>query len=120
MVEDRLIALLEEAAGEASAVLGDAPPPERIELTKPPNKEFGDFSTNLALVWASALGAKPRDVAQAVIEHTPADPLIERVEIAGPGFINLFVRPTWLHDAIREAAERGSEFGRGEPHGRRI
>jgi arginyl-tRNA synthetase len=120
MVEERLIAVVREAADAASPQLGDAPPPERIELTKPPNKEFGDFSTNLALVWSSQLGAKPRDVAQAVVDHMPDDPLIERVAIAGPGFINLFVRPTWLHDAIREAAERGDEFGRVAPHGKRI
>src|SRR6188472_1598268 len=102
MIEERLIAVLKEAADAASAVLGDAPPPEKIELTKPPNKEFGDFSSNVALIWASQLGAKPRDVAQAVIEHLPDDPLIERAEVAGPGFVNLFVRPTWLHDVVRE------------------
>jgi arginyl-tRNA synthetase len=120
MIEERLSSLLREASSAASAVLGDAPPPERIELTRPPNKEFGDFSTNLALVWASQLGAKPREVAQAIVANLPADDLVDRVEIAGPGFVNLFVRPTWLHDALREAAERGDEYGRPEPNGKRI
>ncbi|HXJ63388.1 MAG TPA: arginine--tRNA ligase [Actinomycetota bacterium] len=120
MIEERLTTVLREAADEASAVLGDAPPPERIELTRPPNREFGDFSTNLALVWASRLGAKPRDVAQAVIDHLPGDPLIEKAEVAGPGFVNLFVRPTWLHDAIRAAAALGDAYGRAEPNGKRV
>jgi arginyl-tRNA synthetase len=120
MIEERLIALLREAAEDASAELGDAPPPEKIELTRPPNKEFGDFSTNLALVWASRLGAKPRDVAQAVVDHLPQDPIIDRAEVAGPGFVNLFVRPTWLHDAIRDAAALGDRYGRAEPNGKRV
>src|SRR5262249_46992806 len=120
MIEERLISVLREAADEASAVLGDAPPPETIELSKPPNKDFGDFSSNLALVWASRLGAKPRDVAQALVEHLPHDVLVERAEVAGPGFVNLFVKPTWLHDAIRDAAERDEAYGRAEPNGKRI
>jgi len=120
MVEERLIALLREAAAAAGPELGDVPPPEKVELTRPPNKEFGDFSSNIALIWAAQLGAKPRDVAQAVVDHLPADPLVERAEVAGPGFVNLFVRPTWLHDAVREAAERGADFGRTDPHGKRI
>src|SRR3954469_8103905 len=120
MVEGRLIALLKEGAEAAAPALGDVPPPDKVELTKPPNKEFGDFSSNIALIWASQLGAKPRDVAQAVVEHLPGDPLIERAEVAGPGFVNLFVRPTWLHDAVRQAAQEGEAFGRAEPSGRRI
>src|SRR5919197_2939481 len=120
MIEERLVTLLREAADAASATLGDAPPPDRIELTRPPNEEFGDFSTNLALVWASQLGARPREVAQAIVDALPQDALVERAEVAGPGFVNLFVRPAWLHDAIREAAELGGDFGRGAPNGRRI
>jgi arginyl-tRNA synthetase len=120
MIEERLESVLREAASAASASLGDAALPERIELTRPPNKEFGDFSTNLALVWASKLGAKPRDVAQAIVDRLPADPLIERAEVAGPGFVNLFVRPTWLHDVIRAAAEAGDDFARAERNGKRV
>src|SRR5436190_2170677 len=120
MIEELLIGVLREAADEASAVLGDAPPPERIELTRPPNKDFGDFSSNLALVWASRLGADPRDVAQAVIDHLPSDALIERAEVAGPGFVNLFVKPTWLHDAIRDAALADDRYGRADPNGKRV
>src|SRR5436190_9797426 len=120
MIEERLVSLLRDAAEDSSAVLGDAPPPEKVELTRPPNKEFGDFSSNLALVWASRLGARPRDVAQAIVEHLPEDPLVERAEVAGPGFVNLFVRPAWLHDAIREAAELGADHGRVEQTGRRV
>ncbi|MFL5796504.1 MAG: arginine--tRNA ligase [Actinomycetota bacterium] len=120
MIEERLVSLLREAAAAASAALGDAPPPDTIELTRPPNREFGDFSTNLALVWASQLGARPREVAQAIVDNLPEDPLVARAEVAGPGFVNLFVRPVWLHDAIREAAEHGADYGRVEQTGRRV
>src|SRR6266540_3880394 len=78
MIEERLVSLLREAAAAASPALGDAPPPETIELTRPPNREFGDFSTNLALVWASQLGARPKEVAQAIVDNLPDDPLPDR------------------------------------------
>src|SRR5207249_6485543 len=120
MIEERLVPLLRDAAAAAAAALGDSEPPEKIELTKPPDKRFGDFSTNLALVWASRLQRNPREVAQAVVEHLPPDDLVERAEVAGAGFINLFVRPTWLHDVLRQAAERGAGYGRPEPNGRRV
>src|SRR6266536_754947 len=81
MIEERLVSLLREAAAAASPALGDAPPPETIELTRPPNREFGDFSTNLALVWASQLGARPKEVAQAIVDNLPDDPLVERAEV---------------------------------------
>src|SRR2546423_12749052 len=120
MIEERLVALLREAARSAAPELGASGPPDRIELTKPPDKRFGAFSTNLALVWASTLQRQPREVATTVVEHLPPDDLVERAEVAGAGFINLFVSDSWLHDALREAVEKGERYGWAGPTGERM
>lgn len=72
----------------------------------------GDFATNLALVCAKAAGRKPREIAQAIMDHLPADPLIERVEMAGPGFINFFVQRAHSLRVIHNILEQQGSYGR--------
>src|ERR1700704_6110033 len=72
--------------------------PERVhlpvELEPPKQAQHGDFASNVALQHAKALRRNPRDVAQALIAALPPNELIERIEIAGAGFINIFVKPS--------------------------
>jgi arginyl-tRNA synthetase len=105
------------AAGE----LAPAPVPE-IELLTPPEPKFGDFSTNLALIAGGGPAREPRTVAQVLVSRLAGlDDVIERVELAGPGFINFFLKPGWLEDAIRAAHEQGDGYGGGdEGRGQRI
>jgi len=121
VIQDTLARLLTEAASEAAPDLGLDPGalPEP-ELSRPRVKEHGDWATNLALVLAPKTGRRPRDVADAIAARIRIDGVIERVEVAGPGFVNLFVRDTWLHDVVRDIVERSDAFGRGEPSGRRV
>jgi arginyl-tRNA synthetase len=58
--------------------------------------QFADFQANVSLALAKRLGAKPRDVAQRVVEHLDVDDLCRPPEISGPGFVNLTLRPEWL------------------------
>ncbi len=119
MIEERLIGLLNEALRAAASDLGiegDLPTPE---LLAPRQRDHGDFATNVALSIASRAGRPPREVAQAIAGAMPAAPFLEKVEVAGPGFLNLFTTDEWLHDSLREVLERGPEYGRLEPHGRR-
>jgi arginyl-tRNA synthetase len=118
MIEERLTDLLRVAL--AASGLGPDGPPVEIELTKPRQKEHGDFATPLALAIAKRVGKPPREVADAIDAAIPPSELVERHEVAGPGFINLHLSDAWLHDALREAVERGRSFGRAEPHGRRV
>jgi arginyl-tRNA synthetase len=72
------------------------------------------------MVVASKLGAKPREVATAIVEALPGASLLERAEVAGPGFINLWTTDEWLHDVVRQIAREGDRYGAGSPTGQRV
>jgi arginyl-tRNA synthetase len=81
-------------------------------LERPPKPEFGDYSTNAAMLLAPAVGAKPRDVAERLAEEIGErlGDNLERIEVAGPGFLNLFLSDAWYRDAIgRALADQGGE-----------
>jgi len=119
MVKQRLSEALSTAMATAIAAgeLRQAPTPE-IELRTPPDPKFGDFSANLAMVAAAEQGRKPREIANALVSRLAGlDDILERVEIAGPGFINFFLKPVWLEDAIRAAHAQGGRYGGGDEGG---
>src|SRR5919197_3032036 len=122
MIQENLSLVVLDAAVTATPELELAPEDiPQPELENPRVKEHGDWATNLALVLAPRAGRKPREVAEAVVRHLQPDAYITRIEIAGPGFINLFLGPGWLHDALREILDAGPEFGRAsEPTGRKV
>jgi arginyl-tRNA synthetase len=82
-----------------------------VERTRDP--AHGHFATNLALRLAKAARRKPRELAEALVGALPATPLIERVEIAGPGFVNFFLAPAAFHAELAQLLERGADYGRG-------
>ena len=117
MIEPQLVDWLEEGLREAAPVLGiegDLPAPE---LLAPRQKGHGDFATNVALALAKRAGRPPREVAQAIADALPASPLVEKVEVAGPGFLNIFTADTWLHDALRSIADLGRRTAAPSPRG---
>jgi arginyl-tRNA synthetase len=71
--------------------------------------EHGDWSTNVAL--KASGGKKPRDVAEALKERLPSSSLVDRVDVAGPGFLNFYLSPAWLHDVVRRALDPNASFG---------
>jgi arginyl-tRNA synthetase len=75
----------------------------------------GDFTTNVALQLAKPLGMPPREVAaKLVVELERArPPHLERVDIAGPGFLNLHLAPTWLHEVLVAVVAAGEGYGHG-------
>ena len=76
-----------------------------IERTR--NKSHGDYACNVALLMAKPLGKNPRELAQAILDTLPQSRLVEKAEIAGPGFINFFVSPTCLYGSLRRVYELG-------------
>ncbi|HET7237192.1 MAG TPA: arginine--tRNA ligase [Actinomycetota bacterium] len=120
MIERRLSDLLASALASASDELGMSGEPPAIELSKPRQKEHGDFATNLALVLAKRVGRPPREVAEVLVRHLPEAPFLVSAEVAGPGFVNLRLTGGWLHDALREVARAGEDHGRWEPTGRQM
>ena len=81
-----------------------------ILLEVPPEKAFGDFATNFAMQAARTLKANPRKIAEAVVARMTL-PWLERAEIAGPGFINFFLKPDWLHFALQDMLDQGDAYG---------
>ncbi len=108
MITDALAALVTAAvfaardAGEfpAEAALNDDS--VVVKLETPANKQFGDYSSNIALTLKKPTGLNnSRDIAERILRHLPPDnTLINRVEVAGPGFLNFYLKPTWLQDTL--------------------
>jgi arginyl-tRNA synthetase len=84
-------------------------------LERPKKAEHGDYSTNAAMLLAPVLKAPPRDVAERLgseLEARLGDRL-DRVEVAGPGFLNLFLGDGWFGDCLRQVLGEGDAFGGG-------
>jgi arginyl-tRNA synthetase len=99
---------LESSLRNALVKLG-MEPPAAISLERPARREHGDWSSNVALTTAKAAGRKPRELATQLTEIIATDPPshVERVEVAGPGFVNFHLAATWLYDVLREVVANG-------------
>lgn len=118
MVKDRLQNMLADALRSARRA-GELPEHAQAEiyLETPPSPNFGDYSTNLAMVLASQVGKPSREVAQALVRHMQRDEqLVERVDVAGAGFMNFYLRPGWLQEAVRQACLLGERYGRSDKY----
>jgi arginyl-tRNA synthetase len=105
---------LREAVTEAAGVLAGRPAGS-ISLERPPRAEFGDYSTNAALLLAPGLGAPAREVAERLGSalQERLGPSLERYEVAGPGFLNLFVSDSWLAASLDAVLAAGEQYGSG-------
>ncbi|MGH2676358.1 MAG: arginine--tRNA ligase, partial [Actinomycetota bacterium] len=100
---------VERLAGEQGFEIPEIP---EIEVTRPRQKEHGDYATNVALVIGSLTGRNPREVAEALARHLPTSDLLVKVEVAGPGFINFTVGHAWLYRVLGEIERLGAAYGR--------
>jgi arginyl-tRNA synthetase len=107
-LRETVLALAAELAGRERAR-------QAITLERPPRADFGDYSTNAALLLAPAAGAPPRELAQQLGDALAArlGDQLERFEIAGPGFLNLFLADSWHRAALAAVLSAGDSFGRG-------
>ena len=88
-------------------------PAGEIVLDPPRSRDHGDWSTNVAMVLRPIVGGSPLDIATRVADAlTDADvPHVAKVEVAPPGFVNIFLAPTWLPEVLREVIDAGAGFG---------
>ena len=92
-----------------------------IVLDKPKKEEFGDFSTNIAMLLAPVEKKAPRDIAKAIADRISASPDIEKCEVAGPGFINIFLKKSFWLGILEDIIKSGAGYGRSEVgRGRRV
>ena len=85
-----------------------------IHLERPKNKDHGDFSTNLAMLLAKPLRQNPRAIAESLIKALPTSAYVEKVEIAGAGFINFYLGANAKQTVINLIAEQGEKFGHNQ------
>lgn len=87
-----------------------------IAVERPENQAHGDYATNVALKLAPAMRKKPMDIAEELVAKLRADQqmsrLVNKIEIAPPGFINFFLNPQWLQKQVSEIAAAGDTYGR--------
>jgi len=109
--------IIEQLASSALAALPEDVLPAHLRDTVPGvertrDPAHGDFACNVAMQLARAARRNPRQLAQAIVAALPASPLVARVEIAGPGFINFFLAPAAAQAEIARVLEAGDGYGR--------
>lgn len=107
LVEQAVISLPEFSDSSEVESLGVT-----VERTR--DARHGEFATNIAMRLAKTLGRNPRDIATAIIEKLPASELVEKVEIAGPGFINFYLSDAAFHSEVHAILKDRSCYGRQE------
>ena len=109
MIQDAL----RTALANALAAAGLPVPGSGIVLDPPKRREHGDWTTPVALASAKNSGRPPRAIAEELQGHLEAAHVahLERIEIAGPGHLNFFLSPSWLHDVLRTVVDDGERYG---------
>ena len=100
-----VIETLEAALGEAAGT--------DVVLERPSDAAHGDYATNVAMRLAGVRRQPPRSIAEELAEQATALPQVERAEIAGPGFVNLWLTRAWYRDALGELLASGESYGGG-------
>ena len=110
-IKDLLAAAIKDAAQKAidNGTLKPGTLPE-VMLEVPPQKEFGDFATNFAMQSARSLHCAPRQIAQAVVDNLDCAS-VDKMEIAGPGFINFYLKQIWTADLLAGILAAGENYG---------
>ena len=109
IIHDLIRQSLKRLAEKEKLALNDS---DSIKIEKTRDEKHGDFATNVAMVLAGKTGTKPRVLAEKIISCIPPSELVEKVEIAGPGFINFFLTKHAYLQIISEIFTAGSSFGR--------
>ncbi|MCI0733362.1 MAG: arginine--tRNA ligase [Methylococcaceae bacterium] len=108
-LEEMLLAAVNSLKGQG--VLDPAiDPPIQIDRSRDP--QHGDYASNLAMTLSKAARKKPRDLAGLIMESLPESPLVAKIEIAGPGFINFFIDARAQFSVIPQIHRENSQFGR--------
>jgi len=112
---DSIAALRGAVEGAARTLHKSNPDEARPTLERPPKPELGDYSSNAAMLLARHLSDNPRTVAESLRGELEADaglaPHLERIEVAGPGFVNFFLADSWYLRALGDLLEAGENLG---------
>jgi len=114
-VQRELREALDRAIDRARATLGSPQGFTGATVEVPRQSAHGDFASNVALELGSRLRRPPRQVAQVLADHfDPAGTWVRELEVAGPGFVNFRLHPSWLYEAIEQILRQDADYGRSE------
>src|SRR5271156_6019907 len=106
--------ILERVRGATAEVLSGSSDRSPVPGEPPRDPAHGDIATNAAMVLAKDAGRKPRELAEAIADKLRSDDLVGKVDVAGPGFINLTLKPAAWIEALRGTVRFGSRYGRSD------
>jgi arginyl-tRNA synthetase len=109
--------ILDRVRGATAGVLSAGIDQSRVTVEPPRDPAHGDIATNAAMVLAKDAGKKPRELAEAIAEKLRADAQVEKVDVAGPGFINIKLKPVAWIEALRGAVHLGAGYGASDVGG---
>lgn len=108
-LKELLSAALASVAKEKGQIVPDG---FEVRLERPRQDGHGDWATNIAMQLAKPFGCVPCDLAALMIERIAENDVIEKAEIAGPGFMNFTLTPDWMTEVITDALEKQNDYGR--------
>lgn len=112
LLRQAILAALKQCYEEGTLSSGHLP--EEVQLEVPKNADHGDFATNLAMTMAKAERKAPRMIAEALVAVLSENELCDKVEIAGPGFINFRLQPVCWYGVLDDVMTKGGSFGRSK------
>jgi arginyl-tRNA synthetase len=97
------------------------PAPAEVQWEIPREARHGDYATNAAMTLAREARRPPRKIAEAIVANFPTTPAVDRLEIAGPGFLNVFLSSRWCADSLHSVLAAGDAYGASDAgKGRRV
>ncbi len=116
-IREQLIQAVKDAVNSAvkEGILSEGVLP-KVELEVPSQKEFGDFATNFAMQSARVFHRNPRQIAEEIVKRIQGD-WLDRAEVAGPGFINFYLKSDVIYQRFREILKAGENYGQLQPKG---
>jgi len=110
LIADALTEAMAQARNSGQLQLAVLP---EFSVDRPENSAFGDFSLTLPMIVSGLVNLPPRQVAQVLLDHLQLpERFLQRAEVAGPGFINLYLQPTWMHEMVQQILQSGAGYGR--------
>ncbi len=95
----------------AALTVAGLPVPDDVVWQVPREEAHGDYATNVAMTLARPARKAPRQIAEAIVSHFPKTGLVDRLEIAGPGFLNVFLAADWCAESLKEILAAGDAYG---------
>jgi arginyl-tRNA synthetase len=121
LVQQQITHALQAMVASGSVAAEDLPAAADIAVERSRGGEHGDFACPVAMSLARVLKRNPRQIAQQIAEHLPASDAIDKVEVAGPGFLNFFIASTAISEIIGQVLAAGDAFGHVDiGHGEKV